>query len=70
MLFKRQTVCDFFVSFSVPGRIELKGSTSQKLAQLQEREAELLDEREKQREIIERLKEDRAHYRAVADDLR
>lgn len=59
------------VSFkSVPGRIELKGSTSQKLAQLQERETELLDERQKQREVIERLKEDRAHYRSVADDLR
>lgn len=54
----------------VPGRIELKGTSSQKLAQLQEREVELLEEREKQREIIERLKEDRAHYRSVADDLR
>ncbi|XP_044172152.1 trichohyalin-like isoform X3 [Acropora millepora] len=53
-----------------PGRVQLKGSTSQKLAQLQEREVELLEEREKQREVIERLKEDRAHYRLVADDLR
>ncbi|XP_044172154.1 IQ domain-containing protein E-like isoform X5 [Acropora millepora] len=52
------------------GRVQLKGSTSQKLAQLQEREVELLEEREKQREVIERLKEDRAHYRLVADDLR
>lgn len=43
---------------------------SQKLAQLQEREVELLEEREKQREVIERLKEDRTHYRSVADDLR
>ena len=70
MLFEKLNSLCFFVSFSVPGRIELKGSTSQKLAQLQEREVELLEEREKQREIIERLKEDRAHYRAVADDLR
>jgi len=54
----------------VPGRIELKGTTSQKLAQLQEREIELLEEREKQRKVIEQLKEDRAHYRSVADDLR
>ncbi|XP_020608604.1 IQ domain-containing protein E-like isoform X2 [Orbicella faveolata] len=54
----------------VPGRLELKGTTSQKLAQLQEREIELLEEREKQREVIERLKEDRAHYRSVSDDLR
>lgn len=54
----------------VPGRMELKGTTSQKLAQLQEREIELLEEREKQQEVIERLKEDRAHYRSVADDLR
>ena len=54
----------------VPGRLELKGTTSQKLAQLQEREIELLEEREKQREVIERLKENRAHYRSVADDLR
>jgi len=54
----------------VPGRTELKGNTSQKLAQLQEREIELLEEREKQREVIESLKEDRAHYRSVADDLR
>ena len=61
--------CFFFLN-SVPGRLELKGTTSQKLAQLQEREVELLEEREKQREIIQRLKEDRAHYREVADDLR
>ena len=54
----------------VPGRIELKGTTSQKLAQLQEREIELLEERDKQRKVIEQLKEDRAHYRSVADDLR
>lgn len=54
----------------VPGRIELKGTTSQKLVQLQEREIELLEEREKQRKVIEQLKEDRAHYRSVADDLR
>lgn len=54
----------------VPGRIELKGTTSQKLAQLQEREIELLEEREKQCKVIEQLKEDRAHYRSVADDLR
>jgi len=60
----------FLVSFLVPGRIELKGTMSQKLAQLQEREVELLEEREKQREVIERLKEDRTHYRSVADDLR
>ncbi|XP_027044628.1 IQ domain-containing protein E-like isoform X4 [Pocillopora damicornis] len=58
------------VTAEVPGRLELKGTTSQKLAQLQEREVELLEEREKQREIIQRLKEDRAHYREVADDLR
>ncbi|XP_073238521.1 uncharacterized protein [Porites lutea] len=57
-------------SAEVPGRIELKGTTSQKLAQLQEREIELLEEREKQRKVIEQLKEDRAHYRSVADDLR
>ena len=59
----------FFLSVG-PGRIQLKGSTSQKLAELQEREVEQLEEREKQREVIERLKEDRAHYRLVADDLR
>ena len=59
-----------FCLFAGPGRVQLKGSTSQKLAQLQEREVELLEEREKQREVIERLKEDRAHYRLVADDLR
>ena len=54
----------------VPGRLELKGTTSQKLTQLKEREIELLEESEKQREVIERLKGDRAHYRSVADDLR
>lgn len=59
-----------YVMLVVPGRIELKGTTSQKLAQLQEREIELLEEREKQCKVIEQLKEDRAHYRSVADDLR
>lgn len=63
-------ICMSLLLWLVPGRIELKGTTSQKLVQLQEREIELLEEREKQREVIERLKEDRAHYRSVADDLR
>ena len=63
-------IFSIFCLFAVAGRVQLKGSASQKLAQLQEREVELLEEREKQREVIERLKEDRAHYRLVADDLR
>lgn len=63
-------IFSIFCLFAGPGRIQLKGSTSQKLAQLHEREVELLEERDKQREVIERLKEDRAHYRIVADDLR
>ena len=55
---------------SFAGRIELRGTASQKLSQLREREGELLEEQEKLRSTVERLKEDRAHYRSVADDLR
>ena len=36
---------------------------AQKLNQLDKRETELIEELNKQRAIIKRLKEDRAHYR-------
>ncbi|XP_048581152.1 IQ domain-containing protein E isoform X3 [Nematostella vectensis] len=53
-------------SKKVKGRSGSHGST----ADLRSREAELLEEQEKQRQVIERLKEDRTHYRNVADELR
>ena len=52
------------------GRAELKGTPSQKLSQLREVEAALLEERQKLRSTIVQLKQDRSHYRSVADDLR
>lgn len=57
-------------SREVEGKLHLRGNTSQKLAQLQDREEELLEENEKLRKLVEKLKEDRSHYRTVADDLR
>ncbi|XP_031562813.1 IQ domain-containing protein E-like isoform X4 [Actinia tenebrosa] len=41
-----------------------------KLGSLEETQAEMTEERDKLRQMIERLKEDRTHYRNVADDLR
>ncbi|KAK3740693.1 hypothetical protein QZH41_019072, partial [Actinostola sp. cb2023] len=49
---------------------ERKGSTSSTYSTAEDKETELLEENEKQRKIIERLKEDRTHYRLVADNLR
>ncbi|XP_013391541.1 IQ domain-containing protein E-like [Lingula anatina] len=50
------------------GKITLEGSLAERLDQLDQRETELLEELEKQRNIIKRLKEDRQHYRQQADD--
>ena len=41
---------------------------AQRLDQLDKRETELLEELDKQREVIKRLKEDRAHYRKKCDE--
>jgi hypothetical protein len=45
-------------------------STDTKQSRSEENEAELLEESEKLRHTIGRLKEDRTHYRNVADELR
>lgn len=50
------------------GKITLEGSVPQRLDQLDKRETELLEEVAKQRGIIKRLKEDRAHYRKKTDE--
>ena len=50
------------------GKITLEGNTAQKLDQLDRRETELLEEADKQRAIIKRLKEDRAHYRRKTEE--
>ncbi len=49
--------------FFVSGKIVLEGSVAKKLDQLDRRETELLEDADKQRGIIKRLKDDRAHYR-------
>lgn len=50
--------------------LDRKGSTSSMQSVVDDREAELQEENEKQRQIIEKLKEDRTHYRLIADELR
>ena len=47
----------------IAGKVVLEGSMAQKLNQLDKRETELLEETEKQRGLIKKLKEDRIFYR-------
>ncbi len=56
------------VCFIYSGKIILEGSVAQRLDQLDKRETELLEDLGKQRGIIKRLKEDRAHYRKKCDE--
>jgi len=50
--------------------IQLKGPLPQQIKQLRSREKELLTDSEKHEATIKKLKEDRAHYRKLTDDLR
>lgn len=50
------------------GKVTLEGSVAQRLDQLDRRETELLEEAAKQRAVMKRLKDDRAHYRGKADE--
>ena len=52
----------YFVVFFT-GKILLEGTMAQKLNQLDKRETELLEESEKQRNLVKKLKEDRVFYR-------
>lgn len=56
------------IPFLWTGKVALEGSMAQKLDQLDKRESELLEEVDKQRTIIQRLKEDRAHYRKKGEE--
>ena len=53
---------------SASGKVSLEGSVAQRLDQLDQRETELLEELDKQRSMIKRLKDDRVHYRKKAED--
>ncbi|CAH1793333.1 unnamed protein product [Owenia fusiformis] len=50
------------------GKISLEGNMAQKLDQLDKRETELIEENEKQRGTIKKLKEDRLHYRKKGEE--
>ncbi|KAK2178216.1 hypothetical protein NP493_553g02008 [Ridgeia piscesae] len=52
----------------VAGKLTLQGSVAQRLDQLDKRETELLEDIEKQRGIVKRMKDDRAHYRKKCED--
>ena len=53
---------------TVSGKLTLQGSVAQRLEQLDKRETELLEDIEKQRGIVKRMKDDRAHYRKKCED--
>ena len=46
------------------------GKAGEEVKRLEERESELLDEIDKHKDTISKLKEDRTHYRKLADDYR
>eukprot|EP00795_Rhopilema_esculentum_P001536 gene1536-15985_t len=46
------------------------GKAGEEIKRLEEREHELLDEIDKQKDVISKLKEDRTHYRKLADEYR
>ena len=46
------------------------GKAGEEVKRLEERETELMDELEKQKSTIKKLKEDRTHYRKLADEYR
>ncbi|XP_014668137.1 PREDICTED: IQ domain-containing protein E-like isoform X5 [Priapulus caudatus] len=65
---EREQVADMktFVSKNsvvTEGKLPLRGSAQQCLEQLDRRETELLEEREKLRGVIRRLRQDRSHYK-------
>lgn len=52
----------------VAGKITLEGTLAERLDQLDKRESELLEELEKQKGVLKRVKEDRQHYRQKCDE--
>ena len=58
------SVCRFLIA----GKLHLQGTIAQKFDQLDKRETELLEDTEKQRVMVKRLKDDRAHYRKKCED--
>lgn len=50
--------------------IKLKGPLPQQIKQLRAREKELLNDIEKLEATVNKLKEDRSHYRRMTDDYR
>lgn len=56
------------ISAMAVGKLHLKGSVQECLQQLDVRETELLQEREKLRGVIRRLRQDRAHYRQKVEE--
>ncbi|XP_074647702.1 uncharacterized protein LOC141903482 isoform X2 [Tubulanus polymorphus] len=52
----------------VQGKVILEGTIAERLDQLDRRETELLEENDKHRLTIKKLKEDRLHYRRCCDD--
>ena len=66
------TTCNSFEYLSVfiliAGKLHLQGTIAQKFDQLDKRETELLEDSEKQRVMVKRLKDDRAHYRKKCED--
>lgn len=50
--------------------MKLKGPLPQQIKQLRAREKELLNDIEKLEATVNKLKEDRSHYRKMTDDYR
>ena len=50
--------------------VRFPGKAGEEVKRLEERETELLEEIEKQKTTINKLKEDRTHYRKLADEYR
>lgn len=58
------------ICLPVPGKIVLEGSTEERLTQLDHRETELLEENQRLKAVIKRLREDRQLYRTKSDGKR
>jgi hypothetical protein len=52
----------------IAGKIVLEGSVAQRLDQLDKRETDLLEEKEKLSSMIKKFKEDKNHYRRRCDE--
>ncbi|XP_050393678.2 IQ domain-containing protein E isoform X2 [Patella vulgata] len=53
---------------NVPGKIDLSGSIENRLQQLDHRETELLDELSKQKNLVQKLKEERLFYKQQCEE--